>query len=367
MSELVHSKERLKELQALPLSRKVMITQARIIEWHNHYNGDVVVSFSGGKDSTVLLHLVRQIYPDTKAVFSNTGLEYPELQTFVRSFDNVEIITPPMRFDQVLSKYGYPLISKDVSQSIYEARTVKRDNARVREKFYHDSDYVLKYGQRFCLEKWLPMATELPVGITHLCCKQMKKIPLKKYRNCFVATLAEESILRENAWIAHGCNAFDAKNPKSQPMSFWTEQDVLSYIVKNNIEIASVYGEIVSSGADGNEYPAIDVAGNVQCNLKCSKCSRTGCIFCGFGFHLDKGQTRFQRISRTHPRQYEYCIGGGQWVDNPLYDPTASDRVGRWKVWNPKKIWVPSKKGLGMGKVFDMVNELYGKDFYKYE
>lgn len=88
--DAVHNAERLKELQALPLDRKIQISQARIIEWYQRWNGKVVVSFSGCKDSTVLLHLVRTIYPDVPAVFSNTGLEYGEIQRFVRSFPNVQ-------------------------------------------------------------------------------------------------------------------------------------------------------------------------------------------------------------------------------------------------------------------------------------
>ena len=102
--EQVHDAKRLLELQALPLERKIQISQARIIDWYKHYSGNVVVSFSGGKDSTVLLHLVRSLYPDVKAVFSNTGLEYPEIQRFVKSFDNVDIVTPKMRFDQLYTK-----------------------------------------------------------------------------------------------------------------------------------------------------------------------------------------------------------------------------------------------------------------------
>lgn len=131
MSEAVHDAERLKELQALPLHRKIQITQARIIEWYQHYNGQVCVSFSGGKDSTVLLHIARQIYPDIPAVFSNTGLEYASIQKFVRSWDNVDIITPQMRFDDVVSTYGYPLIGKEVAEAIYYARRLRSQSVQV--------------------------------------------------------------------------------------------------------------------------------------------------------------------------------------------------------------------------------------------
>ena len=223
---------------------------------------------------------------------------------------------------------------------------------------------------QFNKEKWLPLVYT-PFLISHYCCFRMKKGPMKQYQHKnglypILGTLAEESRVRKQAWIRHGCNAFDSKSPTSQPMSFWTEQDVLAYIVKFNLPIASVYGEIVSDH-DGIEMPAIDMFGNPGCNLKCTGCQRTGCIFCGFGFHLESGETRFQRLAKTHPRQYEYSLGGGQWVDNPAYDPAAPEMDGDWKNWNPKKIWVPSKKGLGMKKVFDMANEIYGKDFYRYE
>ena len=129
--EAVHNAERLKELQALPLERKIQISQARIIEWYQRWNGKVVVSFSGGKDSTVLLHLVRTIYPDVPAVFSNTGLEYGEIQRFVRSFPNVDVVTPKMRFDQVISSYGYPLIGKEVAEAIYYARRLRSQSVQV--------------------------------------------------------------------------------------------------------------------------------------------------------------------------------------------------------------------------------------------
>lgn len=230
-----------------------------------------------------------------------------------------------------------------------------------------------QFGQKsqFNKEKWLPMVYT-PFMISHYCCYKMKKSPMKKYQHehnlyPILGTLAEESRVRKQAWIRHGCNAFDSASPSSQPLSFWTEQDILAYIVKYDLPIASVYGDIVSV-YDSAYYPAKDMTGQIGCNLKCTGCDRTGCIFCGFGFHLEKnGETRFQRLAKTHPRQYEFSIGGGQWVDNPYYDAAAPEYDGQWKNWNPKKIWVPSKKGLGMGKVFDMANEIYGKDFYRYE
>lgn len=131
MAEPIHDAQRLKELQELPLNRKVQITQTRIIEWYQHYNGNVCVSFSGGKDSTVLLHIARQLYPDIKAVFSNTGLEYPEIQKFVRAQDNVDIVTPDIRFVDVLTQYGYPLISKEVAEAIYYARRIRSQSIQV--------------------------------------------------------------------------------------------------------------------------------------------------------------------------------------------------------------------------------------------
>lgn len=121
----------MKELQALPLERKIQITQTRIIEWYQHYKGQVCVSFSGGKDSTVLLHIARQIYPDIPAVFSNTGLEYSSIQRFVKTWDNVDIVVPKMNFVQVVSTYGYPLIGKEVAEAIYYARRLSSQNGHV--------------------------------------------------------------------------------------------------------------------------------------------------------------------------------------------------------------------------------------------
>lgn len=221
----------------------------------------------------------------------------------------------------------------------------------------------------FNKEKWLPLCNNTQFKISHKCCFVMKKSPFGVYKRKtklvpFLGTLAEESRLREQAWLKHGCNAFTESNQTSQPLSFWTEQDILKYLYVEGYEIASVYGDIVGVDESGIEYNPMP---GVDCKLKCTGCDRTGCIFCGFGAHLEKGETRFQKLAKTHPKQYEYCLGGGQWVDNPDYDPTAPKMDDDWENWNPKQIWVPSKKGLGMKKVFDDCNQIYGKDFIRYE
>lgn len=113
----------LRQLQQLPLDAKILMTQQRIREWYNHFNGDVCISFSGGKDSTVLAHLVHQMYPDVPLVFANTGLEYPEIQAFARKM-GAEFVRPKMSFSEVISKYGYPIIGKEVAEAIHFARRI---------------------------------------------------------------------------------------------------------------------------------------------------------------------------------------------------------------------------------------------------
>lgn len=224
---------------------------------------------------------------------------------------------------------------------------------------------------QFNKEKYLPIARDLPVKISHVCCNKLKKAPMHKYQRKYglkpiIGTMTEESRVRKQGWLRTGCNAFDSNDPKSQPMSFWTNQDVLRYIVEHGIEICSVYGDIVAVGEDEMEYPANAILAE-SCKLKCTGCERTGCVYCGFGFHNEKGKTRFQRLAETHPKLYDFAMRGGAWIDNPEYDPTAPKMDGEWQNWNPKKIWVPGNGGLGMKKVFDLTNEIMGKGFYRYD
>ena len=353
-----HSSYDLKQMQTVPLEQKIAMTKRRIREWYNYWGGMVYVSFSGGKDSTVLKHIVDSMYDDVPAVFVNTGLEYPEIQSFVRSIKkgeydcfnaDVEILRPEMRFDEVLKNHGYPIVSKEVSNTVYGARhgggSGKWKTTRLQKL---RGEYLDKNGNKsqYNCEKW-GFLLDAPFEISDKCCKVMKKTPLRQYaketeRKQIVGTMANESRLRYQKWLQHGCNAFDSSVPSSQPLSFWTEQDVLHYIKEFNVPYASVYGDIVPTSKDEQiegQLTAFDVLNDYETTqLKTTGANRTGCIFCMFGCHLEKEPNRFQRLKETHPRQYEYCISGGEMVD------------GKWQ---------PSKEGLGLGKVLDYINVKY--------
>ena len=118
----------LKQRQSLPLHLKIELSKHRIKQFYEHFDGKVFVSFSGGKDSTVLLHLIRSVFSDVEAVFVDTGLEYPEIKQFVKSRENVTIIRPELQFNKVIESYGYPVISKEVADTIEQSRKVLARN-----------------------------------------------------------------------------------------------------------------------------------------------------------------------------------------------------------------------------------------------
>ena len=346
-----HEPYALKQRQSLPLEAKIIMTQERIRQWYDYWDGEVYVSFSGGKDSTVLKHIVDNmtgVY-DVPAVFVNTGLEYPEIQKFVKDIKagkypcfnpNVEIIRPEMRFDDVLKTKGYPVVSKRVAAYV---ETAKRSPNSIRAKYIRGEEKT-----KFVTGgKWAYLI-ESEFLVSDQCCNVMKKKPAKKYakvtgRKAITGQMACESLSRERHWLENGCNGFRLKEPISNQMAFWTEQDVLHYIKKFNVPYASVYGEIQVKKSEDTEKGQINMIDYLGCyepedTLETTGCDRTGCIFCMFGCHLEKEPNRFQRLKETHPRQYEYCINGGEMVD------------GKWQ---------PSKDGLGLGHVLDYIGVKY--------
>lgn len=285
--------QKLKQMQSLSLEQKIIMTKKRIREWHEHYEGAVYISFSGGADSSVLLHLVREEFPDIKAVFCNTGLEYPQIVRFVHSVDNVEIIRPKYSYKQIIEKYGYPVISKETACKIKDIKTTKSEKLK-----------AIRLGKvpgrmGFLPQKWY-FLLNAPFKISDVCCSYLKKSPFKIYGKktktyAYVGVMAEESLLRQESYIRFSCNAFNATTPQSRPLMFWTKQDTLQYIKKYNVKYCKdVYGEIIKDNYTGL--------------LKFSGADRTGCTFCMFGVHLEPYPNRFQRMQKEYPALYNYCM-----------------------------------------------------------
>lgn len=278
-------------MQEYPLEIKIEKTKVRIIEWHTYWGSSVYVSFSGGKDSTVLLDIARQVYPKVPAVFVDTGLEYPEIRKFVKTIDDVTWLKPKMTFKEVIEKYGYPVVSKEQASYIQEYRDGKSEKLK---KYRWEGD---KKGRFKISEKWKYLV-EAPFKISDKCCDVMKKNPSIKYeketgRKPIIGTLASESFQRKRQYLRHGgCNAFELKRPRSNPLGFWTEQDILRYLKEHEITYSSVYGDIIEK--DGE--------------LVTTGEDRTGCMWCMFGSHLDSEPNKFQRMRIGHPKQYDYCI-----------------------------------------------------------
>lgn len=339
--EYRHTKGDLEQMQSLPLKIKITMTERRIFDWYEHWNGDVYLSFSGGKDSTVLKHIIENMGLNIPSVFVNTGLEFPEIQRFAMTHNNVTTVRPEMMFTEVIKQYGYPIISKEVAKAVYYARK-NGEGSVYHKKLFGEMMWEGKKS-RYNFERW-SFLYDAPFNVSGRCCDIMKKNTAHSYerdtkRKPIVATMAEESQVREHAWMVTGCNAFESKKPRSMPMAFWTEQDVLHYIKEKNVPICSVYGDIRVKQEDKDQVTFAEYMDNYDGEvLETTGMTRTGCMFCMFGCHLEKEPNRFQRMKETHPRQYDYCIGGGEFVDGK---------------------WMPNKRGLGLGYVLDYIGVKY--------
>lgn len=287
----------------------------------------------------MLLDIVRKDYPNIEAIFVNTGLEYPSVRTFAESQENVTVLRPTMNFRDVICKYGYPIIGKEVAQILWEAQKSARNGKGIptyRLKKLN-GEAVDKDGNpsQYNIPQW-KFLLEAPFNISHMCCDIMKKKPAKNYENKnkrvgIIGTMADESRLRQEKWLKNGCNAFELKRPQSNPMSFWTEQDVLTYIHTYNLPIAEAYGEVVvkNDGIDG-QINIHDYLGDYRdCQYETTGCKRTGCIFCMFGINQDKN--RFIRLAEQEPKLCDYVMRGGEFNENGMWQPSKSG-LGYWFV-----------------------------------
>lgn len=290
-----------------PYEKKVQRMKSITRTSMRKHNGNVYVSFSGGIDSTVLTDVAAQVaYEEGMALNIanvNTGIEYPEVQTFVVDFMEyltckyptldiqMSIIKPNQSHKDFIMENGYPIISKEQCQFICELRETKSE--RLRDIRLNGN----KYGMGKVANKYLYLVYEAPFKITYKCCPTFKLNPLIEYEKdtglvCMVGTTASESLLRRTKYMKHGFVNKSASRLVYKPLSAFNKNDVLMYLYTNHIPYSAAYGMIIPS----------------QKGFCTSACDRTGCFSCLYGIQYEQGANRMERLRKSHPDLYEYCI-----------------------------------------------------------
>ena len=297
-------KDQLKEYQSMSLKDKIKLSKEIIIEFYESIDdkNSIFISSSFGKDSVVMIDLVRSLYPDIPIGYVDTGVEQPSAIELSKTYDNVLTIYPKKSMKQIVEEYGYPLpIGKEKTNTIELCRkNLYEGNFNTIRVKKMRGDFGEKSLFNFSRYQWVIFA---PFKISNKCCTYLKHEPFerfgKKYgfTNAFVGTTAEESRMRKNNLINHG---FITEN-QARPIGHWKVQDVLQYILDNNLQIASCYGEIILDGD----------------TLKTSKFDRTGCICCPIG-SMQKKINDFQWLYQTDRESWDFVInelGFGQVLD----------------------------------------------------
>ena len=278
--------------KALPLNLKIKHAKNRIKEFYKSQNGKVYISYSGGKDSTVLLHLIRTLYKDVEAVFCNTTNEYVEILEHIKKTTNLVTLQPKQTFNELVKTLGFPLVSKKVTRAVYDLKHPTPKNANSRRMYLEGIGSKGQNLSSFKLaKKWRYLIDE-PYNITNKCCDILKKDPFKVYekqtqKKPYIGTSALESKMRKDNYLKYGCNIYEG-DAKSRPLSIFSEKDIWAYIKKYNLEYSSIYDDKLING--------VSVSGE----------KRTGCAYCAFGAQFEsKDNNRFTRLSLRKPKQFK--------------------------------------------------------------
>lgn len=277
--------ETLQKRQQWTLDQKIYHSLEVIDNFIARMDGKVYLAFSGGKDSTVLMHLCEMVKKDILCIFVNTGCESPSTVKFVREMKeeghNIMTIRPKMTPRQVWDKYGFPLVSKQQAQMIRKIRM--NPNSKISKLHLglgKQTMFTLAHKWRYLLD--------VPYDTSNMCCEKLKKEPQKRIAKemglaAIVGVMASESMARKAAYIrGGGCNVFKENklDSKSMPLSIWTEDDIWEFIRTKKIRIADDY----SKG-----------------------CLRQGCVACGFGCQFDD-DTRLELLYKNYPKYYNMVM-----------------------------------------------------------
>jgi len=256
---------------------------------HNAY-----ISFSGGKDSTVLHYLIDEALPGNKIprVFFNTGIEYKLVLSFVtemaKNDERFVIKTVGKDIRKTLDNVGYPFKSKLHSKKLFEYR--KGYPCKSVQGYFRKTEekYTLS-----CPEKLLYQTEkDFTLKISDKCCYEFKKYPAQNYekesgrRVCMTGMRKEEGGNR----FGISCTVFsDSGNiRKFHPLAIVDEKFINEYVNKNNIKLCELY------------YPPYNF-------------TRTGCKGSPYSLFLQRDLDTLEKLLPQERKQCEY-------IWKPVYD-----------------------------------------------
>lgn len=252
------------------------------------------ISFSGGKDSTVLHHLVDLALPNNKIprVFINTGIEYVDIVKFVKELasndDRFVIINPTKNIKDILNKYGYPFKSKEHSQRVYE---FQKGNISDYIKYYIREDSKKKNGYKCPKILMYQFSNNFKINISDKCCLKLKKEPADKWCKVNNKRILLTGMRKDEGGRRKNINCIVLKNNKLKkfhPLLVVNDEWENKFIEKYNIELCKLY------------YPPYNF-------------ERTGCKGCPFALDLEKV---LETMKKLLPNEYKQC----EILWKPVYD-----------------------------------------------
>lgn len=278
----------------------VCITNAmhRIEDLYYKTNGKCYLSFSGGKDSTVLLALIKMCEDiltipknSIPAVFCDTGIELGATKDFVKWvkenwYQNIVIIKPQITFSQVIKDYGKPMKSKLKSEYLERYQNNKENKAI---EYLLNSDITKNFAKTKIANKDLHLIhPDFDIKVSNKCCEKLKKRPFSIYNKrhdiegYYLGIRTNEGgarVLNAKKRLDNGgklCTATKGKYTVKMPIIDWTNEEMEMFIKKYNVPLSKAYTE------QGYE--------------------RTGCFLCPFSLQINKN---LEKLYKYEPNRYK--------------------------------------------------------------
>lgn len=286
-SESLYSYDQMRAWQQEDLDFKIAWARERIVRALGELDNPSL-AFSAGKDSTVLLHLLREYKDDILVIYGNTTIEFPECVRFARRLRedwklNYHEARPDVTFWWVVENYGWPLLGKT-----YGVGGVAHKTSRA--QFFDDLAARGELTGQYAIQAEVP--------ISSACCTFLKERPSQRLQKklgvdgVFLGIMASESRQRMFNFLRYGEWYYPKSQKvwKSHPLAIWTDEDIWAYIRRFDVPYASLYDMGYRD----------EVTGDWICH------KRNGCMFCGMDLKYRNNHLSIMR--RTHPKAWEVLM-----------------------------------------------------------